>query len=92
MCKGWCHDFKTDRLNCGRCGKRCNNGFGCINGVCGDEIKCPSGQIKCGHTCVVSAVAGKADARVRDVDDEFIYMECPGWFATAFLHAAAASG
>jgi hypothetical protein len=29
---------------------------------------------------------------VRDVDDEFIYMECPGWFATAFLHAAAASG
>jgi hypothetical protein len=54
MCNGWCKDANTDRNHCGTCDKRCNNGFGCINGVCGDEIKCPKGHIKCDHKCVVS--------------------------------------
>jgi hypothetical protein len=26
--------------------------------VCADEIKCPAGQIKCDHKCVVSSNTG----------------------------------
>jgi hypothetical protein len=53
-------DLKTNREHCGKCGKLCNPGFGCTNGVCDDEKTCPNGQTKCGNNCVVSAVLGHA--------------------------------
>jgi hypothetical protein len=33
-CRGTCVDHKTDRLNCGRCGARCPQGWSCGSGEC----------------------------------------------------------
>ncbi|UPX15342.1 uncharacterized protein EKO05_0005790 [Ascochyta rabiei] len=33
-CNATCHDAKTDRLHCGRCGNACTPGLDCVNGVC----------------------------------------------------------
>jgi hypothetical protein len=54
MCKGYCKDLTKDRNHCGQCDNLCTPGIGCNSGVCTNEVKCPSGQHKCGHKYVVS--------------------------------------
>jgi hypothetical protein len=44
-----CADTKTDANNCGMCGKKCDAGQACTNGMC----KCPgAGEFVCGDACV----------------------------------------
>jgi hypothetical protein len=35
VCDGACANLKSDRINCGRCGKRCKKGQRCRRGRCG---------------------------------------------------------
>ena len=34
-CDGQCLDTRSDALNCGSCGRRCDPGVSCVNGTCG---------------------------------------------------------
>jgi len=53
-CGTRCKNLKTDRANCGRCGRACAPGQTCANGVCqgpgGGE--CPSNQKPCNGDCI----------------------------------------
>lgn len=47
----YCVDLKTDPAHCGGCGRTCQQGEACVDGLCG----CPKGQIRCGAKCVDAA-------------------------------------
>jgi len=49
-CGGSCVDVKTDRANCGECGKACAVGQLCTDGAC--RSNCPAGQLVCSGQCV----------------------------------------
>ncbi|KAM5588766.1 stigma-specific STIG1-like protein 1 [Rosa sericea] len=57
-CKKKCVDLKTDRVNCGKCGKKCKYSEICCKGKClnpmSDKKNCGSCNNKCkkGSSCV----------------------------------------
>src|SRR5437588_12430188 len=38
ICNGNCIDVAADPMNCGQCGKKCGNGFACLNSQCTDDV------------------------------------------------------
>ena len=49
LCSDGCEvDERTDPLNCGACGHKCDAGQGCVDGTC----ICPPGTTRCGNACV----------------------------------------
>jgi hypothetical protein len=67
-----CVDLKTDRTNCGGCGRECPKGESCINGLCGHQqgaIQCDGQWVDalnnvsncgaCGHKCPVFCEKGQ---------------------------------
>ncbi len=51
ICNGNCIDVSADPVNCGVCGKKCGQGFACMNSQCTDDVV----QVAAGgdHACIV---------------------------------------
>jgi hypothetical protein len=49
-CGGVCVDLLGDEANCGTCGRACDTGETCSNGLC-----CDAGLVNCGGACVDTA-------------------------------------
>lgn len=49
-CGQLCVTLATDPAHCGQCGKVCESGQVCANGVC--ALECPPGTTKCGSQCL----------------------------------------
>jgi hypothetical protein len=50
VCGSACTDLQADPLNCGQCGKACDDGQTCSEGKC--TVLCVSDKEKCDETCV----------------------------------------
>ncbi|KAL2341314.1 hypothetical protein Fmac_009254 [Flemingia macrophylla] len=50
-CAKKCVNFSTDRLNCGRCGKKCSFGKMCCEGKCVNPKTNEKHCGKCGNKC-----------------------------------------
>ncbi|KAK7412688.1 hypothetical protein VNO78_04241 [Psophocarpus tetragonolobus] len=50
-CSNKCVNFSTDRLNCGRCGKKCSFGKICCKGKCVNPNTNEKHCGKCGNKC-----------------------------------------
>src|SRR5688500_4376245 len=49
ICGRRCVDIRTDRMNCGACGRACSAGQICSAGAC--RAGCPQGQTSCAGVC-----------------------------------------
>jgi hypothetical protein len=50
ICSGACSNLKSDRDNCGACGRQCGDGLVCASGECVEG--CAGGLVNCGNACV----------------------------------------
>ncbi len=48
-CDGFCVDILSNASNCGRCGRACAEGQGCVAGSC--VLSCAPGLVVCGMDC-----------------------------------------
>src|SRR6478609_2441075 len=56
-CTDHCVNLQNDPLNCGKCGKKCDNGTYCTSGQCTAvpcETTCGAGSTCCGGACCKS--------------------------------------
>ncbi len=74
LCSGVCVDVMTDPINCGQCGKPCDQGQVCAGGLCAQQ--CPVGLTQCDRSCLDTKTdhAHCGDCMTQCKDDEVCSM------------------